>query len=321
MQYPRRLCRRGNPVPLLYSSSPIYDKMTDMAKFPSIKNKKKIIGFTCGAFDITHAGHYLMFKEIKKKCDYLVVGLQTDPSIDREYKNKPVQSVKERLIQLESCKYIDKVLTYTTEDDLIKLLKKLKPDVRFLGSDWKGKDFTGKDLPIKVVFNKRDHNFSSSSLRAKIVNNGHVKRIEKKVFVSGCYDILHGGHIEFFNQAKALGDYLIVSFASEKTLEKYKNKKSSIPEEHKRKILESLRMVDEVVMGDNLDEVGLDFKNHFLKIKPDILAVTEDDHFSEQKIDLCEQIGAKYVVLPKNLDFKKTSTSEIIHKIKHGKNS
>lgn len=141
----------------------------------------------------------------------------------------------------------------------------------------------------------------------------------KKVFVSGCYDILHGGHIEFFNQAKALGDYLIVSFASEKTLEKYKHKKSSIPEMHKRKILESLRMVDEVVMGDNLDEVSLDFKNHFLRIKPDILAVTEDDKFGEQKIALCKSIGAEYIILPKNLDFTKTSTSEIIKKIREEK--
>jgi glycerol-3-phosphate cytidylyltransferase len=141
----------------------------------SKKKKGEIIGFTCGAFDITHAGHYLMFKEIKRKCDYLVVGLQTDPSIDREYKNKPVQSLKERLIQLESCRYIDKVVTYTTEDDLIKLLKKLKPDVRFLGADWKGKDFTGKELPIKVVFNKRDHNYSSSNLRNRIIKSNAKK--------------------------------------------------------------------------------------------------------------------------------------------------
>jgi cytidyltransferase-like protein len=223
------------------------------------------------------------------------------------------------MVQLKACRYVDQVIIYKTEKDLIDLLKKLKPDVRFLGADWKDKDFTGKELPIKVIFNKRDHNFSTSNLREKIINNGHVKRIEKKVFVSGCYDILHGGHIEFFNQAKTLGDYLIVSFASDMTLEKYKNKKSSIPEAHKRKILESLRMVDEVVMGDNLDEVGLDFKNHFLKIKPDILAVTEDDHFSEQKIALCKEIGAQYIVLPKNLAFKKTSTTEIIKKIKNGK--
>ncbi len=146
-----------------------------------------------------------------------------------------------------------------------------------------------------------------------------MNKKNKKVFVSGCYDILHGGHIEFFNQAKSLGDYLIVCFASDKTLEVYKNKKSSLPEAHKRKILESLRMVDEVVMGNSEEEVGLDFKQHFLRIKPDILAVTEDDRFGEQKIALCKSIGAEYIVLPKNLDFDKTSTSEIIKKIKDGK--
>ena len=138
----------------------------------------------------------------------------------------------------------------------------------------------------------------------------------KKVFVSGCYDILHGGHIEFFNQAKALGDYLIVCFAGDKSLEIHKHKKSSIPEAHKKKVLESLRMVDKVVIGDYLDELGLDFKQHFLRIRPDILAVTEDDKYGEQKTKLCEEIGAKYVVLPKNLDFDKISTSEIIKNIK-----
>jgi len=142
----------------------------------------------------------------------------------------------------------------------------------------------------------------------------------KKVFVSGCFDILHGGHIEFFNQAKLLGDYLIVSFAGDKSLELHKHKKSSIPENHKRKVLESLRMVDEVVMGDYLDELGLDFKEHFLRIKPDILAVTDDDKYGVKKTALCQQIGAQYVVLPKNLDFDKISTTEIINKIKHATN-
>lgn len=142
----------------------------------------------------------------------------------------------------------------------------------------------------------------------------------KKVFVSGCYDILHGGHIEFFNQAKALGDYLVVCFAGDKSLMLHKNKKPSLPELHKKKIIESLRMVDEVVIGDYLDELGLDFKEHFLRIKPDILAVTEDDKYGEQKTALCNQIGAQYVVLPKDLDFDKISTTEIIKNIKDGKN-
>jgi glycerol-3-phosphate cytidylyltransferase len=141
-----------------------------------MENKlKKIIGFTCGAFDITHAGHYLMFEENKKKCDLLIVGLQTDPSIDRESKHKPIQSIKERLIQLKACKYIDKVFIYKTESDLIELLKKINPDVRFLGMDWKGKKFTGKELPIKVIYNNRSHNYSSSNLRERILNREHKK--------------------------------------------------------------------------------------------------------------------------------------------------
>lgn len=138
----------------------------------------------------------------------------------------------------------------------------------------------------------------------------------KKVFVSGCFDILHGGHIEFFNQAKALGDYLVVCFAGDASLEFHKHKKPSIPELHKKKILESLRMIDEVVVGDYLEELGLDFKQHFLRIKPDILAVTEDDKYGEQKIKLCEEVGAKYIVLPKSLDFDKVSTTDIINGIK-----
>lgn len=138
----------------------------------------------------------------------------------------------------------------------------------------------------------------------------------KKVFVSGCYDILHGGHIEFFNQAKSLGDYLIVCFAGDKALELHKHKKSSLPETHKKRLLESLSMVDEVVIGDYLDELGLDFKNHFLNIKPDILAVTEDDKYTNEKTSLCKEIGAQYVVLPKTLNFEKISTTEIINYIK-----
>ena len=141
----------------------------------------------------------------------------------------------------------------------------------------------------------------------------------KKVFVSGCYDILHGGHIEFFNHAKALGDYLIVCFAGNQSLELHKHKKPSLPEEHKKKVLESLRMVDEVVIGNYLDELGLDFKEHFLRIKPDILVVTEDDKYGEKKTALCNQTGAEYIVLPKTLSFNRISTTEIINNIKNAK--
>lgn len=144
-----------------------------------IKNKK-IIGFTCGAFDLTHAGHYLMFEEARKKCDFLIVGLQVNPSIDRKNKNKPIQSTKERLIQLKACKHIDKIIIYKTEIDLFNLLKKIKPDIRFIGMDWKRKNFTGKELPIKVIFNSRNHNYSSSNLRKKILK----AEISKKITIS-----------------------------------------------------------------------------------------------------------------------------------------
>jgi glycerol-3-phosphate cytidylyltransferase len=127
-------------------------------------------GFTCGAFDLLHPGHLLMFKEIRNQCDFLIVGLHTDPSIDRKNKNKPIETIEERKIRLESCKYVDEIIPYETEADLYELLKKLKPNIRFVGEDWKGKHFTGDDLPIKVIFNTRDHGYSSSSLRNRILN-------------------------------------------------------------------------------------------------------------------------------------------------------
>jgi len=127
-----------------------------------------IKGFTCGAMDLLHAGHILMLEECKEHCDYLIVGLHSDPSIDRPGKNKPVESVEERLIRLHACKYVDEVVTYTTEAELIELLTTLAPDVRFIGEDWKGKQYTGIELPIPVIFNSRGHSYSSSELRKRI---------------------------------------------------------------------------------------------------------------------------------------------------------
>ncbi len=127
-----------------------------------------IKGFTCGAFDLLHAGHIMMFKEIRNQCDFLIVGLQTDPSIDRPEKNKPIETIEERKVKLEGCKYIDHIILYETETDLYELLEKLNPDVRFLGEDHRGKPFTGDDLPIKIIYNTRDHNYSSSNLRKRI---------------------------------------------------------------------------------------------------------------------------------------------------------
>lgn len=127
-------------------------------------------GFTCGAFDLTHAGHFLMFKECKENCDYLIVGLQSDPTLDRPEKNKPIQSIEERLIQVSSCKYVDGVIIYHTEADLLELLDAIKPDIRFIGSDWKGKQFTGHELDIPIFWNSREHNFSSTNLRKRIAD-------------------------------------------------------------------------------------------------------------------------------------------------------
>lgn len=128
----------------------------------------KITGFTCGALDLLHAGHVIMLKECKAQCDYLIVGLQTDPSIDRKEKHKPIETIEERLIRLKGCKYVDKIVVYETELDLYNLLKEIKPDVRFVGADHKGSHFTGDDLPIKIIYNSRNHNYSSSNLIKRI---------------------------------------------------------------------------------------------------------------------------------------------------------
>jgi glycerol-3-phosphate cytidylyltransferase len=135
------------------------------------KNVGKI-GFTCSTFDLLHAGHVTMLEEAKRECDYLIVGLQNDPTLDRPEKNAPVQSIVERQIQLSAIKYVDEIVIYNTEQDLIDLLLTLPIDVRVLGVEYKGKDFTGKDLAkqrgIKIVYNGRDHSFSSTSLRKRV---------------------------------------------------------------------------------------------------------------------------------------------------------
>ena len=129
-----------------------------------------IRGFTAGAMDLLHAGHISMLEEAKSQCDYLIVGLHIDPTIDRPTKNRPVQTSYERFIQLKGCKFVDEIIPYDTEEDLINLLQVVKPDIRFIGEDYKGKPFTGSDLPIKLVYTTRRHNFSSSALRKRIKN-------------------------------------------------------------------------------------------------------------------------------------------------------
>lgn len=138
----------------------------------------------------------------------------------------------------------------------------------------------------------------------------------KRVFVSGCYDIIHAGHVQFFEEARALGDHLTVCFASTEVLWFHKQRRSSLPDDHKRAVISALRMVDDVVVGMGLDE-GIDFRDHFLRLRPDILAVTEDDKYSGLKRALCAEVGAQYVVLPKTPPkFEPVSTSGIVRFIR-----
>ena len=129
-------------------------------------------GFTCSCFDLMHPGHIKMLQDARNQCDYFIVGLQTDPTIDRpNTKNKPIQTLEERQIMVSAVRFIDEIMIYDTEDNLYKYLRDNPPDIRILGSDYKGKDFTGKDLDIDIYYHKRDHNWSSTELRSRIKKN------------------------------------------------------------------------------------------------------------------------------------------------------
>lgn len=136
------------------------------------------VGFTCSTFDLLHAGHVQMLREAKEHCDYLIVALQFDPSIDRPEKNGPVQSVVERYTQLKAVSYVDEIIPYGTEKDLEDILEMYHIDVRILGEEYRDKDFTGKDIcrkrNIQLYFNKRDHRFSSSDLRKRVCDREHT---------------------------------------------------------------------------------------------------------------------------------------------------
>ncbi len=145
-----------------------------------LKSEGKKIGITFSTFDMLHAGHIAMLAEAKNHCDYLIAGLQTDPTIDRpDTKNKPVQSIVERQIQLAACRYVDEVVVYQTEQDLVDLLLILPLDVRVLGVEYAEKDFTGRkecqSRDIEIIFNGRDHSFSSSSLRKRVAEAEKIK--------------------------------------------------------------------------------------------------------------------------------------------------
>lgn len=131
------------------------------------------VGFTCSTFDLLHAGHVQMLRDAKDQCDYLIVGLQFDPSIDRKEKNSPIQTIVERYTQLKAVSYVDEIVPYSTESDLEDILSLYPINVRILGEEYRDKDFTGKDIcrkrDIELYFNKRDHRFSSSDLRKRVV--------------------------------------------------------------------------------------------------------------------------------------------------------
>ena len=132
------------------------------------------VGFTCSTFDLLHSGHVMMLREAKTVCDYLIVGLQTDPTIDRKEKNKPVQTLLERYIQLNAIEYVDEIVPYQTEQDLEDILNMFPINVRILGEEYKNGKFTGRATctkrGIELYYNKRDHRFSSSDLRERVSN-------------------------------------------------------------------------------------------------------------------------------------------------------
>ena len=144
------------------------------------KMNAKRIGITCSTFDLFHAGHVVMLEEAKRQCDYLIAAIQSDPTVDRETKNKPVQSIIERQIQVSACKHVDEIIVYTTEKELEDILMALPIDVRILGEEYRDTEFTGKEICMKrgieLYFNKRDHFFSSSDLRTRVYDAESKKR-------------------------------------------------------------------------------------------------------------------------------------------------
>jgi glycerol-3-phosphate cytidylyltransferase len=142
---------------------------------------KTITGITFSAFDLLHAGHVKMLEEAKLHCDYLIVGLQTDPTIDRPGKNKPTQSVVERYVQLKACKFVDEIVPYATEQDLQDILQSFAIDVRIIGEEYKDSNFTGREycekMGIRLIYNKRNHRFSSSGLRKEVYERECLKLV------------------------------------------------------------------------------------------------------------------------------------------------
>jgi len=142
-----------------------------------LKKEGKVVGFTASTFDLMHAGHVIMLQQAKTQCDFLIVGLLTDPTRDRPNKNYPIQTSWERWIQAQAIKAIDKVIPFDTEEDLENMIKILKPDVRFVGKEYEGKEHTGWDIKgTKIIYNERTHNYGSTQLRDKIFEQEKKKK-------------------------------------------------------------------------------------------------------------------------------------------------
>jgi glycerol-3-phosphate cytidylyltransferase len=159
---------------LIMNIKPSFDIMVDDRAVDAAVWRKQLspkVGFLAGSFDLIHPGYILMFKDAKRVCDYLIVGLQTDPTIDRTYKNKPVQTFEERKMILSGIQYVDEIKKYETESDLYNLLKNTHIDVRILGSEYKNSQINGGDLNIPIHFHQRDHNWSTSKLKNLIKEN------------------------------------------------------------------------------------------------------------------------------------------------------
>ena len=135
------------------------------------------VGFTASAFDLLHSGHVAMLREAKSVCDYLICAIQVDPSIDRPEKNRPAQTIVERYVQLSAVKYVDEIIPYCTEADLLDIINMYPIDIRIIGDEYKTKEFTGKErcreLGIDIYYNKRNHRFSSSGLRKRVADNAN----------------------------------------------------------------------------------------------------------------------------------------------------
>jgi glycerol-3-phosphate cytidylyltransferase len=153
-------------------------------KIKKLKEEGKIIGFTASTADLGHSGLLIMLEELKSSCDYVVFGLLSDPTNDRpEIKNKPVESLFERWIRMSSIKYIDMIIPFSTEEDLENMIKIIKPNIRFVGEEYKGTKHTGWNIEnVKIIYNKREHNYSTTRLRNRIMNSkGNNISVEDKI--------------------------------------------------------------------------------------------------------------------------------------------